>query len=355
MLINRFQNLLKLNRIRVSKTRSGAMRLFRNEKTNNWPKALLKEIFRNIPDDILQFYPEHQPFYSKLSDFLELPEDRFIVTSGIDEAIKSILTLYCNPGDSFLAAAPGYTMYSVYADIFQLRMDPLLYDPNRFTEVSEILDRLSSDTKVVFISNPNQPVENYFDLESLRKIASGCAEKSVLLAIDEAYSFFGGTSAIPLTEEFDNVLVLRTFSKAFGGGGLRLGYTIGSKESILPISAFRLAHEANAITYHIGCVLLDHFDTYVTESIRNVCEGRNFFRIQCNNNGLRAWGETGNFVLVDLETSERMRKVVSGLDDRDILVKGGFPKPVSHHIMVTCGPISQMERVFEGILEILVD
>lgn len=335
--------------------RPGAARMYRNEKTDNWPKDFLDIIFGSVPETLLQCYPDHRPFYSKLSDFLNLSEDRFIITSGIDGAIKSILALYCEPGDSFLAAYPGYAMYSVYADIFRLRMDPIIYEPDRFTSVTEILEKLSSATKVLFISNPNQPVENCFDLEQLKEIAVGCAEKDVLLAVDEAYQFFGAPSAIPLTEEFDNVLVLRTFSKAFGGGGLRLGYAIGSEKSIVPLAAFRLAHEANAITYHIGCALLDNYETHVLPSIENVCRGRDHFRDKCLELGLKAMAEVGNFVLLNLETPERMQRVVSGLDERDILVKGGYPDPVSHHIMVTCGPVDQMDRVLNAIQAILSD
>lgn len=353
MYLKRFQNLYDFKRTRVPEPRSEALRLHRNEKPDNWPREFLDKIFATVPDNFLQCYPNHRPFYSKLSKFLGLPEDRFIVTSGIDEAVKSLLTLCCGPGDSYAAVWPGYAMYLIYGRILGAEMAAIEYDPNRFMPPSEVLGRTPLGAKVLFLPNPSQPVENCFNLDQLREIATGCAERDILFAVDEAYHFFGAVSAAPLTEEFDNVIVMRTFSKAFGGGALRLGYVIGSKRSLAPLAAFRLAHEANAITYHIASALLSHFDTYVEQSIDAICRGRDYFREQCLEYGLRTWGEVSNNVLVDMGTSDKARKVGEGLDKKDILVRGGYPKPLDHCIMVTCGPPEMMKTVFDGMRDIL--
>jgi histidinol-phosphate/aromatic aminotransferase/cobyric acid decarboxylase-like protein len=327
--------------------------MFRNEKTDDWPEEFRRLIFDTLPSNILQCYPDHKPFYEKLSKFLGLPETRFVVTSGIDEAAKSLLTLFCEPGDKYAAVFPGYAMYKVYGEILGAEMTAISYDPDNFMSPEELLAKLPVECKVLFLPNPSQPVENYFLSDPLRKIAALCNERGILLAVDEAYHFFGAASAIPLTDEFDNVIILRTFSKAFGGGGLRLGYAVGSENSIASLAAFRLGYEANAITYHIGKTLLDHFDDYVKESIQKVCEGRDYFREQCQSKNIKAWGRVSNFVLLKFESPEQKEKVIKGLDNRNILVRGGYPIPLACHLMVTCGPVYQMEKVFKGITDTL--
>jgi histidinol-phosphate/aromatic aminotransferase/cobyric acid decarboxylase-like protein len=327
--------------------------LHRNEKIDNWPKELYEEIFGDLPDNFLQCYPNHRPFYERLSKFVGVPENRFVVTSGIDEAAKTLLTLNCAPGDNYAAVWPGYAMYKVYGEMLGAKMAPINYDPYNYLSPEALLESLPKNCKLLFLPNPSQPVENYYPPNELRQIALGCKEKDILLAVDEAYHFFGSESALPLTEEFDNVLVLRTFSKAFGGGSLRLGYVIGSEKGIAPVSAIRLAHEANGLTYHVGSKLLDHYDSYISESIAHVCEGRDFFRDQCTAFGLSAWGQVGNYVLVDFGSKERADLITDELDKNDVLVRGRQPNNLESCIMITCGPIYIMENVFHLIQKIL--
>ena len=353
MYLDRFQNLRSLVRTRVSENRSDRLRMHRNEKINNWPKELRKDILGTLPDSFLQRYPNHGPFYNKLSEFLGLPENRFVVTSGIDEAAKSLLFLCCAPGDNYVAVWPGYAMYGVYGQMVGANMTSITYDPHNYMNPSELLKLFPEDCKLAFIPNPSQPVENYFPLKDMRYIAKECAERNILLAIDEAYHFFGSDTAVPLTDEFDNVVVLRTFSKAFGAAGLRLGYVIGSELSLAPLAAFRIAHEANGFGYHVGEKLLAHFEDHVSHSIADVCEGRDFFREQCLNNKLKAWGSFGNFVLVEFDSKNQADVIVQGLEECDIVVRGNLPGKLEKSIMITCGPIATMRQIFDLVRDFI--
>lgn len=350
----RYRHLYELRRLRIPEHRQGpgSLRLHRNEKPDSWPKDLLDRIFSSVPDNLLQRYPDAGPFYDKLSQFLGMPTDKVLVTSGIDEAIRTVLTLCCEPGDTFVST-PGYAMYEVYARIFNLNLVQVLYTPERFTTPAEFCSKIPENAQVVFLPNPSQPVENCFDLDSLREIATHCRSHGILFAVDEAYHFFGGPTALPLINEFDNLLVMRSFSKAFGAASLRLGYVVGSSNALAPLTSFRLAHEANALTMHAGSVLLDCFESHVKPSIDAVCKGRDFLRRAAMEHGLQAWGSASNNVLIDLGDHAKMRAVTKALEQQEVYVKGGYAAPLDRYILVTCGPPDMMGRFLEALLEAL--
>ena len=352
--LEKFKNLYDVERTRKPVNKTVKMRLQRNEKPDNWPPEFLKEIYSSFPDYMLQQYPNPNLFYEKLARFLGVPEDKVLVASGIDESIKSLLLLCCDSGDK-IVYTPGYAMYEVYARIFGIDPIAIEYDPTRFTGPQDIIEKTPKDAKALFIPNPSQPVENCIDLDQLREIAAYCRDNDILFAVDEAYQFFGAPDAIPLIDEFDNMLVLRTFSKAFGGASLRLGYVVGSEKALKPLAAFRLAHEANAFSLHIGSMLLDNFDTFVKGNIDDVCMGRDYLRQTFIENGFPAWGNVGNFVLVDLGTKERLDAVVGGLREKGIHIRGGLPRSLESQALVTCGGSNLMKNFFEEFLDTVKD
>ena len=351
-LLDRFEPLYEIDRLRIPEPEGVRMRLQRNEKPEAWPDDLQHAIYSSMPKDLLQQYPDPTLFYQKISALLGIPTENMVVTSGIDEPIRSLLLLTCNPGDK-IVYTPGYAMYKVYSQMFGIEPLAIDYDPTRFVGPEEIIARTPKDAKILFIPNPSQPVENCFSLDQLREIATYCRDNDILFAIDEAYHFFGAPNAIPLTDEFDNVLVLRTFSKAFGAASLRLGYTVGNRKALKPLATFRLAHEANAYALHIGCQLVDHFDTHIRKSIQGVCDGRDFLRNTLNENGVPAWGDVGNFVLIDFASKERMSKIVETLKARGVFIRGGLPAPLESRALVTCGSLELMQAFYGELKDVM--
>jgi histidinol-phosphate/aromatic aminotransferase/cobyric acid decarboxylase-like protein len=244
-------------------------------------------------------------------------------------------------------------MYGVYAKLLGVRIDPIVFRPGEPMSPQALVEGIDDRSRLVFLPNPSQPVENTFDVTQLRVIATHCRDRGILFVIDEAYHFFGGESALPLIDAFDNVLVMRTFSKAFGAASLRLGYVVGSKNALGPLAAFRLAHEANSISLHAGAVLLDNFETFVKSNIRNICQGRDYLRRACLEYGLEAWGKTANYVLIDLGDHARANAVFQALGEKGLHVKDGFPPPIDRHILVTCGPVDLMVIFFGAFREVL--
>lgn len=347
---NKYQHLQEIERRRVPENPNVKLRLQRFEKPNDWDVDFLKRIYDSIPISMLQRYPDCDQFYTTLSEFIEVPEPNIVVTSGIDEAIRNLILLKCDETHPFFTNAPAYAMYQVYAKILKVDCHVFQPLPDQFMTPEKMMSIFPRGVGLVFIANPGQPVENCYSLDQLRLIAEYCNRDGKLLIIDEAYHFFGAPNAIPLIHEFDNLIILRSFSKAFGAASLRLGYAIGPERAIKPLQVFRLAHEGSSFSYHVGCALIDSFDNQVKPNIQNISAGRDYFRDACRKLGLRAWGELGNFVLLDLETKGQMKKVVMDLKADGIFVKANYPDPLSTCISITAGSKDMMELVI-SVLE----
>ncbi|CCQ75498.1 histidinol-phosphate transaminase [Magnetospira sp. QH-2] len=350
MTLSRFAHLSSLARPRIAEPDNVRLRLQRNEKPDSWSPDLLAEIFNSIPDVLVSRYPDPSEFQARLAQFLGVAEGQIVVTSGIDEAIRTLMLLNCGSGDR-VAYATGYAMYDVYSKIFGIDPVRIEYRPGEFLTPEALCDQIPENTKVLFLPNPNQPVENCFDIGQLRFIASWCDKHGIILAVDEAYHFFGGPSAIPLTKEFDNVLVLRSFSKAFGAAGLRLGYVVAGSMQIAPLAAIRLAHEANALSLHVGLRLLDHFESHVLPAVQNICAGRDYLRNEWRGQGGQAWGEHGNFVLLKLRDAAQLKHIDSDLKSNGTYVKASTGGPLDGCLSITCGPRPMMVEVFEQLME----
>tara|TARA_R110002167_G_C12703706_1_gene654019 strand:- start:4757 stop:5833 length:1077 start_codon:yes stop_codon:yes gene_type:complete len=339
-----FAHLGGIARPRIENAAFYKMRLQRNEKPFVWPVDVRAAIADAIDPNLLNHYPDPLPFLRELQQFIGLNENQLVVTMGIDEAIRSIILLY-SAGDDIFAHPPGYAMYDVYGEILGRRKHKITYHPDTFLGPKDLCQSLPDDLRILFLPNPSQPVENCFDLDALRKIADWCQINNVLFVIDEAYSLFGAETGLPLVESHDNVLVLRTFSKAFGAAGLRLGFAAGCEKLISPLNGFRLAHESSSFSLHAGRLLLQNFDAWVKPNIDAVCAGRDQLREQCRAAGLWANGHCGNYVLIKL--GDKTQHVVDDLTAQGIFVKGPFKGPLANYILVTCGPPEMMAEFYE--------
>ena len=123
---------------------------------------------------MIQHYPDSKPFYETLSNFLDIPAEQIIVTSGIDEAIRNILILNCTGSRPFFTNAPAYAMYKVYGEILNVECISFQPLPENFVNPDELISKIPENVGVVFIANPSQPVENCYDIPQLETVANYC-------------------------------------------------------------------------------------------------------------------------------------------------------------------------------------
>ena len=275
-----------------------------------------------------------------------------MVTSGIDGALKTIYDVMTEPGDLVGVATPTYAMYYVYAKIFQVNLECIEYTEDLKFNFKAFDSFLQKKPSVFFLPNPNQPVESAFNIDELRTFAQKTLEKNCLFVIDEAYFMFGCDSGVDLINEFENVVVTRTFSKGFGVPSIRLGYMMSNVSNMNVLTKTRMAHESNSLINAVGEYLLDNYS--IVEKYNNkVIESRDSLKIELSKLDIKTHGSNGNFLLLDIGDPEKAKNFVNFLREKLIYVKGPWSKPRDKYITITIGPKELMNKFLDATKEFL--
>lgn len=343
-------NLLAIERKRTSVGRDieNGLRLDRNERVTNFSDKEISEIYSSLPKYIFNVYPDTDKIYAKLSKSLGVDENKLYITNAITEGIRIVFeTLVC-PGDEVLIISPTYPMYNIYARIYQAKLREVLFSDKLTVDFDKLVSSINKDTCLLLLPNPNLPIENYFTLAQLRVLSGACKKYDTMLVIDEAYMYFGSESAISLIDEFDNIIILRTFSKAFGLAGIRLGYMVSTAENIAYLSKTRSLVESNGISMAVGEYLLEHPEI-VKRYCKQVNEGGELLRGRLAQLGFKfSGGEKTNGMLIFLESKQETEDVIEFLKRRKIYVRGSFDPPITNCIRITLGPVECMEKFLNG-------
>lgn len=356
MFIKKKKYLRDIVRARIPETRdlNLGLRLDRNEKVDNWPKNFIELVLASKPQSFFSTYPNLSGLYNKLAFHLNVEENQILVSSGIDGVIKTLFEILVEPGNKVGVFAPTYAMYDVYSKLFQADLIHINYKQD-YTPNWVLFDEfLEKQPVMLFLPNPNQPIESCFSVNELRLIAKKCFDVGCLLVVDEAYHYFGAESSLPLLIEFNNIVIMRTFSKAFGIPSARLGYMVSTVENMDLLSKTRFAHEANAISAAMGEYLLDHFDI-VRDYVVKISEARIYVKQALANLEIQAKGEYGNYLLISLVSIEETTKCVKFLREKKIYVKGPWSVPWDKCITLTLGPKKLMEHFINTITEFVME
>lgn len=346
MFIQNKSFLREIKRIRVAEGRNldKGLRLDRNEKVDIWPKDFLLDVFSSKPECFLSVYPEITSLYMKLSKYLHVNEEQIAITSGIDGVIKVLFEILTSPGDTVGVLWPTYAMYEVYSNMYQVNLFKIGYNTDFTINIDSLNECLGKQPTILFIPNPNQPIESAFSIDELEDIAQKAYDKNCLLAIDEAYFMFGCDTGLRLIKEYGNVVILRTFSKAFGVPSIRLGYFVTNEENMEVLSKTRFAHESNSLSIAVAEYLLDNIDI-VGKSVERVIEGRAYIKDKLTELNIQTHGSKGNFLLLDLQSNNKAKHIVSYLYDNFIYVKGPLPSPWDKYITISIGPKIEMQKL----------
>ena len=350
MFIQRSQYLRNINRIRVSEGRDleNGLRLDRNEKVEAWGEDFILSVFKNKPNWLMSVYPENETIYEKLSSFLKIKKENLLLTSGIDGGIKTIFEIMTSPGDLVGVLSPTYAMYKIYSNLYQTNLEELTYESNNTLDIDKIINFIRKKPSVFFLPNPNQPIEDTLNSEKLEVLAEECLNNNCLFFIDEAYHHFGADSGIELIDKYENIVVARTFSKAFGVPSIRLGFLISNISNMSILSKMRFAHESNTLSNSVAEYLLDNF-YLVNDYINKVIETRIKLKTILKDQGISSFGETGNYLLLDLETNLKATKFSNYMRNKKIYLKGPWSGKYSRYLTITLGPMEIMERFINEV------
>ena len=316
------KHLLKINRLRIPEKRDlkFGLRLDRNERVSDWEQNIFSKIFKNFKGYNLSIYPDLDKIYNKVAKFDKVKTENILLTSGIDGGIRVLFESFLNEKDKIAAPNPTYAMYEVYSKIFKTKLIKVNFDKNFKINMKSLDLILKKNIRVIFLPNPNQPIENYYNPKKLDQLAKKCARNKCILFVDEAYFHFGSQTAVGLIKRFNNVIIARTFSKGFGVPSIRLGYLISNKNLIKFLSANRLAHETNTLSVKVADYLLDNWKL-VKKYNQEVIRSREFVKKELKKIQISSDGKYGNYLLIDMKDKLKNKKLVNFLKEIKFMLK----------------------------------
>lgn len=244
-----------------------------------------------------------------LADFHNLPAQRFVCGNGGDELLDILCKAFGEAGATIAAPWPSYSLYPHVADVAGLRFKPVP-TKQRFAQL-DVDGLLAVQPRIVVVATPNNPTGTRFPGGELERLAAGL---DGVLVIDEAYIEYAGLkhSFLPRVEEFDNVVVLRTFSKAYGLAGLRVGYLAGNEDLAHMLNAAKAPFNVGSVAETIAVAALDE-QAWVDAGVRAVREERERMATALRKQGLKVHPSEANFLLTEppagaSETADLLRK-----------------------------------------------
>jgi histidinol-phosphate aminotransferase len=208
--------------------------------------------FNKIDGLNLNRYPDpHQKHLKELvSDYLGIKPDNLFFGVGSDEIIDLLIRIFCEPGkDKILIPEPTYGMYKVAADINNVDVISVLLNDEFQIDTENINNNLTEDVKIIFLCSPNNPTGNIL---LKNDILSLCENSNAIIVVDEAYiDFAEESSLIKEVTNFPNLVIMRTFSKAWGLAGIRLGYCIANEDIIRVLFKVKAPYTINSLTQYV--------------------------------------------------------------------------------------------------------
>lgn len=197
--------------------------------------------FNRYPD------PLQRDLKKEIAKVKRVPEENIFLGNGSDEAIDLPYRIFCRPGiDNVVAIEPTYGMYRVCADTNDVEYRPVMLDDNYQMDADKVLAACDANTKLIWICSPNNPTGNNIDREQIEKVLNGF---DGIVIVDEAYSDFSDQRPFRLDlAQHPNIIVLNTFSKAWGCAAIRLGMAFASKEIIALYNKVKYPYNVNMLT-----------------------------------------------------------------------------------------------------------
>ena len=335
-----------LLRSEAGETATRILKLNANEN----PYEPLPQIAASLADLAVQEYPDQNLVRIRqvLSEYTGFDPSRIIAGSGGDEIIELMVKLFIDPGDSMIDCPPTFGMYEFCAKIAGARLLKVDRKPDWSIAVSEVAETVREHgSKIVFLASPNNPTGNSLSEDEAR----GILDTGVVLVVDETYYEFCGKTLAHLIDEYENLMIVRSFSKWAGIAGLRIGYAISSEIIIEHLMTIKQPYNVSTAAEAAAIAAIQHraelgqrITTIVAERQRvehaiDALPGVDYSQSDANYLLLRFQQRTGN-------------EVYAALAERGIFVRQFDSPTLAHTVRLSIGTPDQNDLVIEALQQI---
>lgn len=293
-----------------------SIRLDANESFLSLPDYIRKDIGEQIAKIDFNRYPDPYAveLCKKFADFFQLPSELIVAGNGSDELLFLLMNCFSNAGDKLMTISPDFSMYKVYAELTGMQVEEFKKNENFLINIDELIATVKkNDIRILIFSNPCNPVSLAFSKEDVLRIVQNLED--VLIVVDEAYMEFAEESVLHEIENYSNMIVLKTLSKAFGLAAARLGFAVSNKTIIKVLKAAKSPYNVNTLSQTVGCILFNYPD-YLKDCINEIKKSRNnLFNKLCNiaqkQPKIKSVQNThSNFVFIEVEDAFEIYKAL---------------------------------------------
>ena len=320
------------------------LRLDFNENTIA-PSPRVMERLTKITAEGLTKYPERGTGEITTAAYFGLAPEEVLLTNGVDEAIHLLCSAYLDPEDEALIATPGFFMYDISITMMTSRLVRVQSDASLQFPFERMLAAITPRTKVIILSSPNNPTGSVIPRAQVLAICAAAPHAVVMM--DEAYFHFHGETTLADIATTPNLLVARTFSKAYGLANLRLGVALGQAALMEPLRKVVSQYNVNGIALDCLPVVLDD-EEYVQWYAKEVLEGRERTERALTELGVFFWKSHANFILMKI--GAKHKELVTAMRKHGVLLRDRSTDPGCEGcVRITIGIADHVTRGIEAL------
>lgn len=323
-----------------------------NTNENPYPPApAVRQALMEMDTDRLRKYPDpaSNVLVQALAKRYGVEENQVFVGVGSDDVLGMAFMTFFNSAKPVLFPDITYSFYPVWADLFRIPYETRSLDEEFRIRIEDYF----TENGGIVIPNPNAPTGLLMSLDEVEQIAAANPDSVVI--IDEAYIDFGGTSAVPLIDRYDNLLVVQTFSKSRSLAGMRIGFALGQPELIRAMSDVKYAYNSYTmnLTAQIAGAKAVEEEAYFQETVKKIIRTREDAKLRLAELGFTFPDSQANFIFASHKTKPA-KKIFQALKEANIFVRYFPQERIDNYLRITVGTDEEMEQLFSFLKQYLV-
>ena len=326
------------------------IRLDKNERITHFEKNFFRKLISKITPEKISSYPEVSNLYIALANLHKLRTKQFVLTAGVDGAIKSCFELFVSKGDKVIILSPTFAMVDVYSKISGAKKINIHYDQKLNLNINYLIKSINRNISLLVIANPNSPTGTLISMIDMEKIIKKANTYNVPILVDEAYYGFSNKTVLPLLKKYKNLIISRTFSKAYGLAGLRVGYIVSNIRIAKLLFNLKPMYEINSIGVEASIMMLKNLKihkNYISETKKGLKLLVKYFE----NNNISIIKTHANFIYINL--GKKINYYYNKLFKAGILSKKGLAiRGYNNYLRITLGPPKEMKLIISKLKDI---
>ena len=325
--------------------RAGKLRLDFNENTVGCAPEVVRALRRALTPEMLTRYPEYGERRQTLAGYFGLKPEETLLTNGTDDAIKAICDAFVDPGDVLLVPAPTFPVYEFFHKVAGGAIERVRYNERFELPVENVVAAVNEKTRWIALGSPNNPTGTEISEPDLQTILESSPD--VLVFVDEAYFDYSGHTVLPWIRKYENLLVSRTFSKAFGLAALRMGFIFGNPGLVELMHRAQNPFQVNSLALAAACIAIQH-EEHVKKYVAQVHTNRERVYRWLESRGIPFVPSAANFILT--RVGQQAPEIAQRLRAEGILVRDWSYDPhLQGYLRFTIGSGVQTRRLLAGL------